>query len=346
VLLWPRAIDTALDDAQVQAVLAHELVHVQRRDNLTAALHMVVEAVFWFHPLVWWIGARLVDERERACDEEVVRLGNDPDVYAESLLRTCRFFAESGLTCMPGVTGSDLKKRIEHIMTHHPGRALGRWSKLALTAVAVATMATPVTIGALTMPPALATVNLATVDLADGRPVRSFETATVNTNATGANRVMMRVAPGGAWEATNVTLESMVRLAYRIQESQLAGGPDWIYDRRFDIVAKSPQGAPGPEFALRMQSLLRERFNLRLHRETRDLRVYALVVAGDERRGPRLTASTVDCVAFVQSRGGTTPGRTAHVRHHPGTRKAARTRRHDAAVGAGAVAPHRAHGHR
>ena len=74
VLLWPRDIETRLDDAQVRAILAHELAHVRRRDNLTAAVHMVVEAIFWFYPLVWWIGSRLVNERERACDEEVVRL--------------------------------------------------------------------------------------------------------------------------------------------------------------------------------------------------------------------------------------------------------------------------------
>ena len=89
VLLWPRDIDARLEDEQVQAILAHELAHVRRRDNLTAAVHMLVEAIFWFHPLVWWIGNRLVDERERACDEEVVRLGSDPHVYAESILRTC-----------------------------------------------------------------------------------------------------------------------------------------------------------------------------------------------------------------------------------------------------------------
>ena len=58
-------------------------------------------------------------------------------------------------------------------------------------------------------------------------------------------RVTMQVRPGGAWEATNVTLESMIRLAYRIQESQIVGGPAWIYNDRFDIVAKSPQGALG-----------------------------------------------------------------------------------------------------
>jgi len=57
----------------------HEVQHVRRRDNLAAAMHLVVEAIFWFHPLVWWLGARLVEERERACDEEVLRLGNQPE---------------------------------------------------------------------------------------------------------------------------------------------------------------------------------------------------------------------------------------------------------------------------
>jgi bla regulator protein blaR1 len=66
VLLWPRSVSEHLDDAHLEAVIAHELCHVRRRDNLAAILHMVVEAVFWFHPLVWWIGAQLIAERERA----------------------------------------------------------------------------------------------------------------------------------------------------------------------------------------------------------------------------------------------------------------------------------------
>ncbi|HEY6356847.1 MAG TPA: M56 family metallopeptidase, partial [Vicinamibacterales bacterium] len=70
MLLLPAGISAHLTAEQLDAVLIHELCHVRRRDNLTAAVHMLVEAVAWFHPLVWWIGARLVDERERACDED------------------------------------------------------------------------------------------------------------------------------------------------------------------------------------------------------------------------------------------------------------------------------------
>jgi len=297
VLLWPREIDMRLDDAQVQAVLAHELSHAHRRDNLTAAAHMLVEAVFWFHPLVWWIGARLVDERERACDEEVVRLGHDPDVYAESILKTCHFFVESPLTCVPGITGSNLKKRIERIMSQHPGQRLSRWAKAFLVAIATVTVAAPVGIGALT-----ASIRPPAIDLSLPNSGRRFEVASVLPNTSGEMRVMMRVQPGGAWEATNVTLESMIRLAYRIQESQLVGGPAWIYSDRFDIVAKSSPGAAAQEFGLRMQSLLAERFNLRLHSETRALPVYALIGSGGQ--GPRLTQSTVDCVAFARGRNG------------------------------------------
>ncbi len=99
-----------LTPSQLEAVLAHELCHVRRRDNLTSVIHMIVEAVFWFHPLVWWIGARLVEERELACDEEVLRLGSEPRVYAEGILNVCKLYVESPLRCVSGVTGSNLEE--------------------------------------------------------------------------------------------------------------------------------------------------------------------------------------------------------------------------------------------
>lgn len=70
VLVWPEGISERLEDAHLEAILAHELWHVRRRDNLAAAIHMMVEAIFWFHPLVWCSGARLIEEREHACDED------------------------------------------------------------------------------------------------------------------------------------------------------------------------------------------------------------------------------------------------------------------------------------
>ena len=115
---------TRLEDAHLEAILAHEVWHVRRNDNLAAAIHMVVEAIFWFHPLVWWLGARLVEERERACDEEVLQLGSEPQIYAESILKICEFCVGSPLACVAGVTGSDLKKRIVNIMNKSVARKL------------------------------------------------------------------------------------------------------------------------------------------------------------------------------------------------------------------------------
>ncbi|HXE12019.1 MAG TPA: M56 family metallopeptidase, partial [Bryobacteraceae bacterium] len=102
VLLLPEGITGHLSARHLESIFAHELCHVRRRDNLAAAIHMFVEALFWFHPLVWWIGARMMEERERACDEEVLRLGNQPQVYAESILKACQFYLESPLACISG----------------------------------------------------------------------------------------------------------------------------------------------------------------------------------------------------------------------------------------------------
>lgn len=74
VVILPAKLLEHLNPRQLDAVLAHELCHIRRRDNLFAAVHMMVEAIFWFHPLVWWIGSRMVEERELACDEEVLRM--------------------------------------------------------------------------------------------------------------------------------------------------------------------------------------------------------------------------------------------------------------------------------
>ena len=59
-----------------------------RTDNLAAAMHTVVQALFWFHPLVWWLETDLVAERERACDEAVLQSGHDPADYAEGILKS------------------------------------------------------------------------------------------------------------------------------------------------------------------------------------------------------------------------------------------------------------------
>ncbi|MFL6604017.1 MAG: M56 family metallopeptidase [Steroidobacteraceae bacterium] len=147
VLVVPEGIEARLTREQLRAVLAHELCHVRRRDNLTATFHMVVEALFWFYPLVWWLGARLVDERERACDEEVLSTGNSPVAYAEGILQICQHYLESPLICAAGVGGANLKRRIEAIMNNQVTSRLSGVKKLILAAAAFAALAAPIVVG-------------------------------------------------------------------------------------------------------------------------------------------------------------------------------------------------------
>jgi TonB family protein len=156
LLLWPAGISQHLQDTHVEAILAHEVQHVRRRDNLAAAMHMVVEAIFWFHPLVWWLGARLLEERERACDEAVLRLGNPPEVYAESILKTCEFCVASPLACVSGVTGADLKQRIVRIVTQRSVDKLGFLKKLLLVAIGTGAVTAPIVAGLIKAPVATA----------------------------------------------------------------------------------------------------------------------------------------------------------------------------------------------
>jgi beta-lactamase regulating signal transducer with metallopeptidase domain len=152
VLVVPKDLPEHLGQAEIDALLAHEACHLRRKDNLTAAVHMLVEALFWFHPLVWWIGGRLIDERERACDEAVVRAGHDRAAYARSLVESSRLYLQSPLACVAGASGSNLTSRVEMIMTASPSPPLSRPMKALLLAAGACALASPVAAGWLTSP--------------------------------------------------------------------------------------------------------------------------------------------------------------------------------------------------
>ena len=161
VLMLPEGMAQHLTKDEWEAILAHELCHVRCYDNLTAAIYMLVATIFWFHPLVWWLGTRLVHERELACDEEVLRLGSEPTVYAQGILKVCELYLESPLACVAGVTGSNLRRRIRAIMTHRGTERMNMGKRLLLTAAGAATLVMPITIGIVenTLPPGSVAAN-------------------------------------------------------------------------------------------------------------------------------------------------------------------------------------------
>lgn len=85
VLLFPLSMLSGLAPAQLEAILAHELAHIRRYDFLVNLLQTWVEAVFFYHPAIWWISARVRDEREHACDDTAVRISGNALLYARVL---------------------------------------------------------------------------------------------------------------------------------------------------------------------------------------------------------------------------------------------------------------------
>lgn len=298
-LIWPEGISPRLEDAHLEAILAHEVWHVRRRDNLAAALHMLVEAVFWFHPLVWWLGARLVEERERACDEQVVAWGSDPQIYAESILKVCEFCLGSPLPCVSGVTGADLKQRMVRIMSHRMLHNLDFARKALLTSAAVLAIAIPVTVGLLQASPTQAQSSDATM----AQPTHTFEAVSVKPSASpaGGPTKLMRELDDGSFTARSVTLQTLIKLAYdHVQDPQLTGGPDWLNTQKFDIDAKMSAADVADLRKLPMEqrqrgdqgmlkAMLRDHFNLAVHPEVRNLPIYDLVV---DKNGAKLQESS------------------------------------------------------
>jgi bla regulator protein blaR1 len=301
VLIWPKGISQHLEDAHLEAILAHELWHVRRRDNLAAAFHMLVEAIFWFHPLVWWLGSRLVDERERACDEEVVELVSERRIYAESILKVCEFCVGSPLPCVSGVTGADLKKRMVHIMSEHVARKLDFSRKLLLTVAGFATIAAPIIFGLVHATPSRAQSQdqtaSATTPAFESFSIRPSDTSAPRPNALIGSTHQTRMMYGpDSFVADNVTLESLIQEAYGVQANQISGPSD-LLSGTYDVAAKADPSAgfrfgPGPDHAKgqrMLQAALAEHTKLVLHHETKVLPVYALVVAED---GPKFQSST------------------------------------------------------
>ena len=117
---------------------------------------------------------------------------------------------------------------------------------------------------------------------------QQFEVASVKSNNSGSNNFSIRIMPGSRLLASNASLGSLITEAWQVRDFQVSGGPTWLYSGRFDVDARG-QGSLSPDQILqRLQTLLGERFQLKVHRETRELPVYALLIA---KNGPKLELS-------------------------------------------------------
>src|SRR5947207_14637643 len=105
----------------------------------------------------------------------------------------------------------------------------------------------------------------------------AFEVASIKRNNSGSDNASVRGQPGGRITLTNNTLWNIIRNAWGLQGFQIVGGPDWVNKDRWDIVAKAEGDPPPQQYGAMVQTLLADRFKLVVHRETREMPIYALV---------------------------------------------------------------------
>jgi bla regulator protein BlaR1 len=244
--------------------------------------------LFWFHPLVWWIGARLMDERERDCDEAVLTQGSQPGDYARGIVQVCEAYLASPLPCASGISGSDLKKRIREIMAWRGSVPVTLRGKVMLAAAGLAAVSIPFAIGivrAQTLPPP---------------PAYSYEVVSIHPSAPGQTRTGFGLGPGGGLRTINTSVINLLAFAYNVRDYQFVGAPGWASSEHFDVILTPdrPETAVGPDSSLkdamasqsrnqqRLQAVLRDRFGLVVRTENRELPIYALVTA---KGGPKLS---------------------------------------------------------
>jgi uncharacterized protein (TIGR03435 family) len=130
---------------------------------------------------------------------------------------------------------------------------------------------------------------------------QTFEVVSIKPSDPSATRTQIGIAPGGVFRARNVTLKSLIQQAYDVRDFQISGGPGWLNTERYDIDAKGNGPAVSEEDLIKMtddqrnqfqqqmlarlRALLADRCQLKIHKETKEMPVYALIVA---KNGPKI----------------------------------------------------------
>jgi hypothetical protein len=260
VVILPSEVMHSLTPAQLRAVLAHEVCHLRRHDNLTAALHRCVEVIFWFYPPVWWIGTNLLREREAACDEQVVDEGHEQAVYAESILNACRVGVMARLSSVAASAGGDLNERLSSILSGQRARPITheRFTLLfaAATLVAFAPLAAGIADGA-------------NREATDAGPV-TFETITLTPSQTRWWPSAQFEPATGRLQLRNYSIRQLIVAAYpcSIVHDETAGLDRIRYD--MDVQWHADGGTSERHlYRALLKQILQEKSNLQI--EVKDL---------------------------------------------------------------------------
>ena len=227
IVVLPIAAMSQLNAAQVEAILAHELAHMRRHDYLVNLMQTLAETLLFYHPAVWWLSARIRDEREHCCDDVAVAVCGDPVGYAAALAEL-EAWRSGELSLAAAATGGSLLNRVRRILrvevsddsrtsslddrSRRPRRGRRRWRSMSMAQTS-----------------------------APAEPNPKFEVASVRENTSGDNKMSMQMLPGGRYHRREHAARSLlIENAYRPAGHRSSSvRRDWISSARYDITAKA-----------------------------------------------------------------------------------------------------------
>jgi uncharacterized protein (TIGR03435 family) len=235
--------------------------------------------------------------------------GSRSEDYAEGILEVCRQSLGLRLACVAGVTGSDLRKRVEAIMRNDIGYPMTRARKWALALVVSAIVLAPVLAGALGAQSQLVAPRAAAFEEVSLRRHAGADIKTAQMYFSGDPDGRPGTGPDGRLQlvvATNVTAHGLLRFALpfdpKEQDANMGSGlidienaPGWTDSDRFDLVARAPERTTQPQLREMLLSLLMDRFKLRAHRGLKEIPIYALFLMQQGAPGAGLIPSRVEC---------------------------------------------------
>ena len=115
VILLPIAALANLTPSQVEAILAHELIHIRRHDYVLNVVQTLAETLLFYHPGVWWLSSQVRTEREHCCDDAAVATCGDPVDYVKALAEL-EAYRSSGTTLALAATGGALTARVRRLL--------------------------------------------------------------------------------------------------------------------------------------------------------------------------------------------------------------------------------------
>lgn len=291
VMLVPVGALSGLPAEHLEALLLHELAHIRRHDYLVNILQSVAEALLFYHPAVWWVSGHIRAERELCCDDVAVSVSGDALTYARALAQF-ESYRPAHFGAAVAANGGSLSDRI--------ARLLGQSRPAVRTGLGPGVLAVAIL---------LVAAAYGLFGQSDAHP--TFQTASIKRNTSNWSEpayhpMGLGATPDGRQTARNASLMLLIQFAYAVRDSphwlplpasQVVGGPAWINSPRYDIEAKPGGNTDPKQIWLMWQTLLADRFRLRLHRETRELPIYDLTVV---KSGPKLPAAKeAGCVSFA-----------------------------------------------